>query len=115
MADFNPDAYLATSPTTGGGFDPDAYLAAKPEQPGVMARIGAGLAGMGAGAAEMLGLGAPVEVAEMAAGRQPQPHFGAPGPFGATAEQVRGVEQQMRGVTPATVAKGAVQGIVQPF
>jgi len=115
MADFNPDAYLATPPATGGGFDPDAYLAAKPEQPGILARLGAGAAGLIGGAAEMVGLGAPVEVGEYAMGRQPAQHFGAPGPFGATAEQVRGVEQQMRGVTPATVAKGAVQGIVQPF
>lgn len=90
--------------------------AAKPaEKPGVLSRIGAGLAGAAAGTAEMLGLGAPVEIAEYAAGRQPAQHFGAPGPFGATAEQVRGVEQQMRGVTPASVAKGAVQGVVQPF
>ena len=91
------------------------FPSAPKEKPSVAARLGAGVAGMGAGAAEMLGLGAPVEVAEMAAGRQPAQHFGAPGPFGATAEQVRGVEQQMHGVTPATVAKGAVQGIVQPF
>jgi GNAT superfamily N-acetyltransferase len=89
--------------------------AAPAEKPGIMARIGAGAAGLVTGAAEMVGLGAPVEVAEMAAGRQPAQHFGAPGPFGATAEQVRGVEQQTRGVTPGSLAKGAVQGIVQPF
>ena len=89
--------------------------AAPAEKPGIMARIGAGAAGLVSGAAEMVGLGAPVEVAEMAAGRQPAPHFGAPGPFGATAEQVRGVEQQTRGVTPGGLVKGAVQGIVQPF
>ena len=89
--------------------------AAPAEKPGIMARIGAGAAGLVSGAAELVGLGAPVEVAEMAAGRQPAPHFGAPGPFGATAEQVRGVEQQTRGVTPGGLVKGAVQGIVQPF
>ena len=99
---------------------PDQMMAAisssKPaEKPGILSRIGAGLAGAAAGTAEMLGLGAPVEVAEYAAGRQPAQHFGAPGPFGATAEQVRGVEQQMHGVTPATVAKGVAQGVVQPF
>jgi hypothetical protein len=92
-----------------------ATTQAQPEKPGVMARLGAGLAGIGAGAAEMLGLGGPVEVAEYAAGRQPQQHLPVAGPFGATAEQVRSVEQQMHGVTPATVAKGAVQGVVQPF
>jgi hypothetical protein len=118
-AAFDPDAYLA-APTTApaaGGFDPDAYLAAPAakEKPGIMARIGAGAAGLVTGAAEMAGLTAPVEIAEMAAGRQPAPHFGAPGPFGATAEQVRGVEQQTRGVTPGGLVKGAVQGIVQPF
>ena len=99
---------------------PDQMMAAiassKPaEKPGIMARIGAGAAGLVSGAAELVGLGAPVEVAEMAAGRQPAQHFGAPGPFGATAEQVRGVEQQTRGVTPGGLVKGAVQGIVQPF
>ena len=116
-AAFDPDAYLAAPATApaAGGFDPDAYLAAPAEKPGIMARIGAGAAGLVTGTAEMLGLGAPVEVAEMAAGRQPAPHFGAPGPFGATAEQVRGVEQQTRGVTPGGLARGAVQGIVQPF
>ena len=116
-AAFDPDAYLAApaAAPAAGGFDPDAYLAAPAEKPGIMARIGAGAAGLVSGAAELVGLGSPVEIAEMAAGRQPAQHFGAPGPFGATAEQVRGVEQQTRGVTPGGLVKGAVQGIVQPF
>ena len=70
------------------------------------------LLGQAAGAVKMVpGLNAITDVAEYAAGHQPEAHFGAPGPFGATAEQVRGVEQQMRGVTPVTMAKG----LVEPF
>ena len=91
---------------------PSGFSLDKPaEKPGILSRIGAGAAGIVGGAAEMLFLGAPVEVAEMAAGRQPATHFPAPGPYGATEAQVRSVEQQSGQITAGSIGRG----LVQPF
>jgi hypothetical protein len=107
------DEPLVTTPTqttkapdTSWGNDP---LVMTPEKPGVLARLGAGAVGVLTGAAEMFGLGAPVEVAELAAGRQPGMHLPAPGPYGATPTQVRSVEEQTRNLSPATVGRALVQ------
>lgn len=122
MADFNPDAYLATPPAQSGGFDPDAYLASAPaEKPGVLSRIGAAIGGALTGTAEMAGLTAPVEMFEYGVmGRQPAAHFPVAGPYGATDAQVREVERQSGETRKAVQQAGGVvpfvmQGITQPF
>lgn len=79
-----------------------------PQKPGVAARTAAGVGGFVAGLGELFGLGGPIEVAEYAAGRQPQEHFPVAGPFGASAEQVRSVERQAGDVRKGVEKAGGV-------
>ena len=130
MADFDPDAYLATPAAPAGGFDPDAYLAGTPAQPtqsvgeyvkqGIMG-VPAALAGdietlyrMGQGAVQSI----PAGIAGMAQGAYnigAEALGGRPGmPAGERVEQV-----QRYGAEPLTpVARQNLQtigGAIRPI